>query len=75
MNKQAYAYSAQEVARLWGVSPHTIWKAIREGNCPIPHQKIGGAIRFPAAEVNKMLGVGGATLAGKRGRGRPRKAE
>lgn len=69
-------YDVAEMASIWGVNPHTIWKSIRKGNCPFPFIKIGASIRFPREAINKMLsGEVGAAPPARRRPGRPRKSE
>jgi excisionase family DNA binding protein len=46
-----------EVAELLGVSPWTVYEAIRRGEPPVPVIKLGRRVLFATALVMKLLGV------------------
>lgn len=45
--------SRREVAQLFGVSPHTIYRWAREGRLPVL-MTLGGRRRYPAEEILRL---------------------
>lgn len=48
-------YSAQELAQLAGVSPWSIYAAVKDGTCPFPFVRVGKRIVFPRGAVDRIL--------------------
>ena len=51
--QQIRFYSTREVARLIGVKPGTVGKAIWAGNIPTPHKGPGGAFLWTPADIDR----------------------
>lgn len=50
--------SAEEAFAVLGLDRSTGYKAIREGNFPVPVLRIGRLIRVPTAPLRRLLGLG-----------------
>lgn len=50
-------YTPAEFAALLGVARTTIYKLMREGNCPVEPLRIGSKPVFPRASVHRLLRI------------------
>lgn len=53
-NARTYTAQAKDVAERYGVSRAHVYNLVERGE--LPHRRIGGAIRFNLAEVDRVLG-------------------
>lgn len=53
------AVSSRQAAELLNVGYETLLDAARNGSAPIQPIRIGGALRWPTAEILRVLGVAG----------------
>ena len=49
--------SAKEFAELLSISTWTVYKAVRDGSCPVAPIRIGRRLVWSTAKVAKLLGV------------------
>ncbi|HEY3247920.1 MAG TPA: helix-turn-helix domain-containing protein [bacterium] len=63
--------SRHEVAAIFGVSPHTVYRWAREGRLPV-RMTLGGRRRYPADEVERLAATQGYPVGGRRSRGERR---
>jgi hypothetical protein len=56
-----------ELAALLGVSPWTLYAAVKDGVSPVPPIRVGRRVVFALAGVAALLGVDDADLAGQLG--------
>lgn len=49
--------STQQVAKLYGVTPDTLYASVRNGTPPVPVIRIGRAVRWPTAAVLASIGL------------------
>ncbi len=49
--------SVEELAEVLGLSPWSIYKAIRAGNPPAPIIRCGRRLRVPVAPLRRLLGL------------------
>jgi len=57
--------SRHEVAAIFGVSPHTVYRWAREGRLPV-RMTLGGRRRYPADEVERLAKMQGYVLRPRR---------
>lgn len=50
--------SRREVAAIFGVSPHTVYRWAREGRLPVL-MTLGGRRRYPAEEIERLAAMQG----------------
>lgn len=53
--------STAEACRLLKCSHKALWSAVRDGDCPVPHYRVGRALRFPTQPILELLGLTPAT--------------
>lgn len=51
-------FSRREVAAIFGVSPHTVYRWAREGRLPVL-MTLGGRRRYPAEEIVRLAALQG----------------
>lgn len=59
MNPTPQAYNVQETADMLGMSPSTIYRALKAGTVDpqLRPFKVGNVWRFPVTAINQVLGV------------------
>lgn len=57
-------YTADEVASLLGVSTWAIYKAVKEGTCPVEPVRIGRRLVWPRSRVDALLSAQDRSEAG-----------
>jgi hypothetical protein len=57
VNEPVLTYATKVVAKKTGLSTDALYDAVRRGDCPIPHLKVGRRIVWPKALVDRALGV------------------
>ncbi len=58
MPSQSRLLSRRQVADLFGVSPHTVYRWAKEGRLPVV-MTLGGRRRYPAEEVARLASATG----------------
>ncbi len=58
MPPQSRLLSRRQVADLFGVSPHTVYRWAKEGRLPVV-MTLGGRRRYPAEEVARLASAAG----------------
>ena len=53
----AATYSAEEVAKLAGVSTWSIYNAVKTDESPFPFVRIGHRVVFPKMPCDRILGI------------------
>jgi len=53
----AATYTAEQVAKLAGVSTFSIYQSVKTDESPFPFVRIGHRIVFPRSNVDRILGI------------------
>lgn len=59
------AFSVQEVAAIFGISPITVYRLVQRGE--LKAVRFGRRVRIPRSEVERLLGMNAHTRPGVRG--------